>query len=177
LPGGFSYGDALRSGAIARFSPVMEAVRAHAERGGYVFGICNGFQILVESGLLPGAMLQNASQKFVCREVTLEVRTKTSPFTGLLEPGRTLRMPVAHHEGRYYASEDTLAQLRDQDRIAFTYRDNPNGSTWDIAGILSAERNVLGMMPHPERAAEPILGGTDGALIFESIKRALEAGA
>jgi phosphoribosylformylglycinamidine synthase len=174
LPGGFSYGDALRSGALARFSPIMQAVREHATRGGYVFGICNGMQILVESGLLPGAMLQNASRKFVCREVTIEVESTNSPFTRGLEKGRPLKMPVAHHEGCYYASEDQLRRLHAEDRIAFTYRDNPNGSIEDIAGILNERRNVLGMMPHPERAAESILGSTDGLAIFESLKSTIE---
>lgn len=174
LPGGFSYGDALRSGALARFSPIMSAVKAHADRGGFVFGICNGMQILVESGLLPGAMLQNASRKFVCREVTIEVRSTDSAFSSALSKGQALRIPVAHHEGRFHASEETLKQLFDEDRVVFTYRDNPNGSIRDIAGLLNEKRNVLGMMPHPERASEAILGSTDGLGIFQSLKSASE---
>jgi phosphoribosylformylglycinamidine synthase len=175
LPGGFSYGDALRSGALARFSPIMEAVRAHATRGGFVFGICNGMQVLVEAGLLPGAMLQNASRKFVCREVTIEVKTNSSAFTNAMKLGQTLRVPVAHHEGCYYANEEQLRRLFGEDRVVFTYRDNPNGSIRDIAGLLNERRNVLGMMPHPERASEKILGSDDGLLVFESLRRAAEA--
>lgn len=175
LPGGFSYGDALRSGALARFSPVMGAVRAHADRGGYVLGICNGFQILVESGMLPGAMLQNDTQRFICREVEIEVRTSATPFTRGLEPGRRLRMPIAHHEGRYYASEETLRALEAEDRVVFTYAGaNPNGAIRNIAGILGARRNVLGLMPHPERAAEVLLGSADGLAIFEAIRGTVE---
>ena len=177
LPGGFSYGDALRSGALARFSPIMGAVRAHAERGGYVLGICNGFQILVEAGLLPGAMLQNASQKFVCREVTLEVSTTTSAFTSDYRAGQVLRIPVAHHEGRYLASPETLKALEGEDRIAFRYHGtNPNGATADIAGVLNEGRNVLGMMPHPERAAEAVLGSVDGLGLFQSMLAAVRGG-
>lgn len=176
LPGGFSYGDALRSGALARFSPIMAAVQRHAERGGLVLGICNGFQILVESGLLPGAMLQNASQRFVCRSVDVEVKTEKTPFTSLLARGSVLRIPVAHHEGRYHAAPDTLRALEDEDRIVFTYRgESPNGAVKGIAGIVNAGRNVLGMMPHPERAAESALGSTDGLGIFRSIVRWKEA--
>lgn len=174
LPGGFSYGDALRSGALARFSPIMSAVKAHADRGGFVFGICNGMQILVESGMLPGAMLQNASRKFVCREVTIEVRSTDSAFSNAMNKGQALRIPVAHHEGRFHAGEETLKQLFDEDRVVFTYRDNPNGSIRDIAGLLNEKRNVLGMMPHPERASEAILGSTDGLGIFQSLKKAAE---
>jgi phosphoribosylformylglycinamidine synthase len=170
LPGGFSYGDALRSGALARFSPIMSAVKAHADRGGYVMGLCNGFQILVESRMLPGAMLQNASQKFVCKWITLETRTEQTPFTRTIARGSLLRMPVAHHEGRYYASPETLKELEAEDRIVFTYKgDNPNGAIKDIAGIVNEKRNVMGMMPHPERAAEPALGSTDGLAIFRAI--------
>jgi phosphoribosylformylglycinamidine synthase len=172
LPGGFSYGDALRSGALARFSPIMHAVKKHADQGGYVLGICNGFQILVEAGLLPGAMLQNASQKFVCRWVSLEVVTRRTPFTEAIGE-RVLRIPVAHHEGRYYADAKVLDALEEEDRIVFRYRDdNPNGAERGIAGIVSERRNVLGMMPHPERASEAILGSADGLGIFRSIARA-----
>jgi phosphoribosylformylglycinamidine synthase subunit PurQ / glutaminase len=175
LPGGFSYGDALRSGALARFSPIMSAVKAHADRGGFVFGICNGFQILVEAGMLPGAMLQNASQKFVSKNVVLNVTTTNTPFTSLLAEGDKLTMPVAHHEGRYYAGEETLRELAAEDRIVFQYEgENPNGAIMDIAGIVNKQRNVLGMMPHPERACETVLGSTDGLGIFRSIKQSVE---
>lgn len=175
LPGGFSYGDALRSGALARFSPVMNAVKGYAERGGLVLGICNGFQILLEAGLLPGAMLQNASQKFVCRSVKLLAHDTGSPFMlGLA--GRTLQMPVAHHEGRYHADPQTLERLFQERRVAFTYQGhNPNGAARDIAGILSEKKNVLGLMPHPERAAEPVLGGVDGLGLFLAAKSFLES--
>lgn len=173
LPGGFSYGDALRAGALARFSPVMEAVVRHAGRGGLVLGICNGFQILLEAGLLPGAMLPNGDRKFVCREVSLRVRSADTPFTRSLSVDQRLRMPVAHHEGRYHTDADGLARLRDGDQIVFTYDDNPNGALADIAGIVSAERNVLGMMPHPERASEAVLGSTDGLPIFEAALAAI----
>lgn len=169
LPGGFSYGDALRSGAIARFSPIMADVRRHADRQGLVLGICNGFQVLVESGLLPGAMLQNANQKFVCRVAELSVERTDTPFTRSYALGQTLRIPVAHHEGRYHASDATLDALEANGQIVFRYRNNPNGSVRDIAGIVNEGRNVLGMMPHPERAAEPILGSVDGRALFESV--------
>lgn len=174
LPGGFSYGDALRAGALARFSPVMEAVVAHAKRGGFVLGICNGFQILVEAGLLPGAMLGNGSQTFVCKNVDLRVKSCNTAFTRLLDPNKRLRVPVAHHQGRYFADAQTIERLVAEDRIVFEYVCNPNGSLADIAGIVNAERNVLGMMPHPERASEAALGSTDGLGIFESIRSALE---
>lgn len=176
LPGGFSYGDALRSGAIARFSPVMAAVQAHAERGGHVLGICNGFQVLVESGLLEGAMLQNASQKFVCRVVDLVVENASTRFSARYEAGQRLRIPVAHHEGRYFASDETLDRLEAEGRIVFRYApgQNPNGSLRDVAGIVNAQGNVLGMMPHPERAAEAVVGGTDGLGVFESILETVE---
>ena len=150
LPGGFSYGDYLRCGAIARFSPVMKAVKKFAADGGLVLGVCNGFQILVEAGLLPGALLRNQDLKFVCREVTLRTETTDSPFTSKLDKGPdSCTLPVAHGEGRYFADERTLDELEAEDRIAFRYVDNPNGSLRDIAGILSDERNVMGMMPHP----------------------------
>ncbi|HWB97665.1 MAG TPA: phosphoribosylformylglycinamidine synthase subunit PurQ, partial [Bryobacteraceae bacterium] len=154
------------------FSPVMQAVKRFAANGGPVLGVCNGFQILVEAGLLPGALLRNRSLKFVCRDVHLRVETTDSPFTRSAERGEILRVPVAHGEGCYYADERTLAELDDEDRVAFRYLDNPNGSLGDIAGILSRERNVLGMMPHPERATEPLMGSSDGLLIFQSVAKA-----
>ena len=169
LPGGFSYGDYLRCGAIARFSPVMDAVKKFAADGGPVLGVCNGFQILVESGLLPGALMRNQNLKFVCRTVSLRVDTANSPFTNLLTKGETLDLPVAHGEGRYYADEQTLDALEAEDRIAFRYLDNPNGSLRDIAGILNEKRNVLGMMPHPERACDPLTGLIDGRGILHSL--------
>jgi phosphoribosylformylglycinamidine synthase I len=173
LPGGFSYGDYLRCGAIARFSPVMNAIRKFAADGGLVLGVCNGFQILVEAGLLPGALLRNQDLKFVCREVTLRAETTDSPFTSRLTKGQRLRLPIAHGEGRYFADEQTLDTLEAEDRIAFRYVDNPNGSMRDIAGILSRERNVLGMMPHPERACDALMGSIDGLGIFESMLSAV----
>lgn len=178
VPGGFSYGDYLRSGAIARFSPIMKDVVRFAGQGGLVMGICNGFQILCESGLLPGALTHNESLRFVCKDVHLRTETTNSVFTGSLNQGDVLRIPVAHGEGNYFASEELLDELEAEDRIAFRYSDaagnvtkeaNPNGAARNIAGILNTERNVLGMMPHPERCAEGILGNEDGARIFESI--------
>jgi phosphoribosylformylglycinamidine synthase len=175
LPGGFSYGDYLRCGAIAKFSPVMGSVKKFAAEGGLVIGICNGFQILVESGLLPGALVRNDSLKFRCRDVLLRTETTASPFTGGAEPGQVLRMPVAHGEGCYLADGRTLDELEAEDRIAFRYVDNPNGSARDIAGVLNRERNVLGLMPHPERATEPLMGSTDGLVIFRSMVAAAVA--
>ena len=169
VPGGFSYGDYLRCGAIARFSPVMKAVKKFADDGGLVIGVCNGFQILCESGMLPGALLRNRSLKFVCRDVTLEVQTPNSPFTHGASKGQLLRMPVAHGEGCYFADDRVLDQLEAEDRVLFRYKDNPNGSLRDIAGILNEGRNVLGMMPHPERAVESLLGSTDGLVILQSV--------
>lgn len=175
LPGGFSYGDYLRCGAIARFSPVIGAVKKFAADGGLVLGVCNGFQILVESGLLPGALLRNQQLKFVCREVRLRTETTDSPFTSRLQRGQILEMPVAHGDGRYFADEKTLDMLEAEDRVVFRYVDNPNGALRDIAGILSAERNVMGMMPHPERACDPLMGSTDGLGILESMLSAVPA--
>ncbi len=169
LPGGFSYGDYLRCGAIAKFSPVMSAVRRFAQEGGPVLGICNGFQILVEAGLLPGALIRNRGLKFICREVRLRTETVNSPFTAAARKGQVLRMPIAHGEGCYFADERTLDKLEAEDRVAFRYVENPNGSLRDIAGILSKERNVMGMMPHPERASEPLMGSAEGLVIFKSI--------
>jgi phosphoribosylformylglycinamidine synthase len=169
VPGGFSFGDYLRCGAIAAQSPVGAAIRAHADRGGYVLGICNGFQVVTEMGLLPGVLMRNATLRFVCRTVTLKVATTDSAFTQGYAKGQEIRIPVAHHDGNYTTDADGLKRLRDEDRIAFTYGDNPNGSMDDIAGILSANRRVLGMMPHPERAAEPVHGSTDGAALFAGL--------
>lgn len=175
LPGGFSYGDYLRCGAIARFSPVLRSVKKFARGGGLVIGVCNGFQILVETGLLPGALLRNQGLRFVCRTVELAPGTTDSAFTSRCNPEETLRIPVAHGEGCYYADDATLERLRAEDRIAFRYRGgNPNGSRLDIAGILSEGRNVLGMMPHPERACDPAMGSTDGMTVFRSMIAATE---
>ena len=173
LPGGFSYGDYLRCGAIAKFSPVMAAVKNFARAGGLVLGICNGFQILVESGLLPGALIRNRGLRFVCEEIALRVESTNSPFTNACERGQVLRMPIAHGEGCYIASEETLDELASEDRVLFRYVNNPNGSARDIAGICNPERNVLGMMPHPERAADLVLGSSDGLAILQSMARSL----
>jgi phosphoribosylformylglycinamidine synthase len=173
LPGGFSFGDYLRCGAIAAQSPVMAAVRAHAERGGYVLGICNGFQVLTESGLLPGVLMRNASLRFVCRSEVLRVATPDSAFTSGWARGATVRFPIAHHDGNYRIDDEGLARLKAEDRIAFTYADNPNGAIADIAGVLSANRRVLGLMPHPERAADPALGPADGAAMFSALAAGL----
>ena len=169
LPGGFSYGDYLRCGAIAKFSPVMKAVRKFANDGGLVLGICNGFQILVESGLLPGSLMRNCGLKFVCRTVELRVETTDSPFTSAAARGQVLRIPIAHGEGCYYADDRTLDELEAEDRVVFRYLNNPNGSVRNIAGILNRDRNVMGMMPHPERASDPLMGSTDGLVVFESM--------
>jgi phosphoribosylformylglycinamidine synthase len=169
LPGGFSYGDYLRCGAIAKFSPVMGAVKNFAREGGLVVGICNGFQVLTEAGLLPGALVRNDNLKFVCRTVALEVVTTDSPFTSRATKGQVLRIPVAHGEGFYVADDRTLDQLEAEDRIVLRYLENPNGSMRHIAGILNEQRNVMGMMPHPERAADPLMGSTDGLFILKSL--------
>ena len=175
LPGGFSYGDYLRAGAIARYSPIMQAVVEFAGRGGKVFGICNGFQILCESHLLPGALVRNQYQKFISKNVLLRVETNTTVLTRECAVGQILKMPVAHAEGRYIADESTLRQLQDNDQILFKYVNaageplSENGSTLDIAGICNAGRNVFGMMPHPERASEAVLGNTDGLALFQSL--------
>ncbi len=175
LPGGFSYGDYLRCGAIAARSPIVAALQAHVRRGGYAIGICNGFQILTETGLLPGVLMRNAGLKFICRTVALKVATGDSVFTGALGKGAEIRLPVAHHDGNYVIDTDGLRRLKDQDRVAFRYERNPNGSTDDIAGVLSENRRVLGMMPHPERAQDGASGGTDGSVIFRSILAAMAA--
>jgi phosphoribosylformylglycinamidine synthase len=169
VPGGFSFGDYLRCGAIAARSPVTAAVVEHAKKGGHVIGICNGFQVLVETGLLPGALMRNAGLRFICRTVPLTVATANSVFTSGYGTGTAIRLPIAHHDGNYYADDETLAALRAEDRVAFRYAESVNGSKDDIAGILSANRRVLGLMPHPERAAEPAHGGTDGAPLFRAL--------
>jgi phosphoribosylformylglycinamidine synthase len=182
LPGGFSYGDYLRTGAIARFSPVMGAVKEFAERGGLVLGICNGFQILLEAGLLPGAMLRNTALNFVCKDVYVRVENAATPFTSRCKPGQVLKIPIAHADGNYYTDEVTRSQIKANAQIVFRYCDaegrvteaaNPNGSLDHIAGIQNAAGNVLGIMPHPERCSEDVLGGHDGRLIFESMLEAL----
>ena len=175
LPGGFAYGDYLRCGAIAKFSPVMTAVRRFGADGGLVLGICNGFQILVEAGLLPGALIRNRNLKFICRMLRLRIETLDSPFTAAGESGQVLRMPIAHGEGCYVADERTLDELEAEHRVVFRYLDNPNGSLGDIAGILNARRNVLGLMPHPERASDPLMGSTDGLVLFRSMVMAAAA--
>jgi len=182
VPGGFAYGDYLRTGAIARFAPIMQSVRRFAEAGGLVLGICNGFQILCEAGLLPGALMRNAGQRYICRQVHLRVDVAASPFTEGIEEDRVLRMPIGHMEGNYFCDDETLATLQSEDRIAFRYctaagettpEANPNGSLDNIAGILSEGRNVLGMMPHPDRSSEALLGSADGLLLFQSMARTL----
>ncbi len=178
LPGGFSFGDYLRSGAIARFSPIMTEVIAHADRGGYVFGVCNGFQILCEAGLVPGALLHNDTQKFICRNVNIRCETSNSLVTSAIEPGQVLTIPIAHGEGRFYASAQVLEEMQANDQVLFRYCDpngkldaafNPNGATNSIAGVCNKGRNVFGMMPHPERASDVELGNTDGRALFESM--------
>jgi phosphoribosylformylglycinamidine synthase subunit PurQ / glutaminase len=185
IPGGFSYGDYLRSGAIARFSPVMDKVIEFANQGGYVIGICNGFQILLECGLLPGAMLRNNCLKFRCADSWLRVENADTPFSNLLEKGQVIRVPVAHGEGNYYIDAEGLKTLEETGRIVFRYSTmdgeitqeaNPNGSVHNIAGIVNEQGNVLGMMPHPERCIDELLGGTDGKLIFQSIVARFERG-
>lgn len=182
VPGGFAYGDYLRTGAIAKFSPVMESVRKFADRGGLVLGICNGFQILCESGLLPGALMRNVGLKYVCKQIHLRVENNETPFTGNCRKVEVLTIPIGHMEGNYFCDDATLSDLKRDNRIVFRYSNeqgeitaeaNPNGSLENIAGICSPGRNVLGMMPHPERAAEPELGGTDGLKIFESLVGAM----
>ena len=178
LPGGFSYGDYLRSGAIARFSPIMDAVINHAIKGGLLLGICNGFQILCESGLLPGALLHNNNQKFICKNVYLTPSSKTAGLTKDLTQGKAYKIPIAHGEGRYFADDDTIQSLFDKDQVLFQYCNqdgiinddvNPNGSVQNIAGVTNAAKNVMGMMPHPERAVDELLGNQDGVALFESL--------
>ena len=178
LPGGFSYGDYLRTGAIARFSPIMNSVMNFAEKGGFVMGICNGFQILLEAQMLPGVLLRNNSLQFVCKDVYLSIENHDSPFTKGIESDKVLKIPVAHGEGNYFADDATLKSLMDNNQVVFKYVSpdgivndeyNPNGSVLNIAGIINKRGNILGMMPHPERASDPVLGKTDGAMIFSSI--------
>ena len=169
LPGGFSYGDYLRCGAIARFAPVMDSLGRFAAEGGLVLGICNGFQVLCEAGLLPGALRPNASLSFICRDVRLRVERTSSPFTSRLEPGSSLTIPDKHGEGCYFADDELLAELESNGQVALRYEENPNGSIDDIAGVTNAEGNVFGLMPHPEHAVDPLLGSTDGASILGSL--------
>ena len=176
VPGGFSFGDYLRCGAIAARSPIMRSVTAFAEGGGHVLGVCNGFQVLVEAGLLPGALMRNAELRFICAPAPLEVATDDSVFTAGYARGETITLPIAHHDGNYRADAETLERLAGEDRIAFRYGANPNGSADDIAGILSANRRVLGLMPHPERAVDTAHGGTDGTALFASLARRLAEG-
>ncbi len=184
LPGGFSFGDYLRSGAIARFSPIMQEVIQFAEKGGYVLGICNGFQILTEAGLLPGALLHNENRKFICRNIYMKAQTTNSLITAQIDPQRALKIPLAHGEGNFFADADVLKSLYDNDQVLFKYCDeggnitaesNPNGSLHNIAGICNKERNVFGFMPHPERAADALVANEDGLAIFESILSMVKA--
>ncbi|MGX9350334.1 phosphoribosylformylglycinamidine synthase subunit PurQ [Shimia sp. W99] len=169
VPGGFSFGDYLRCGAIAANSPICKSLISHTERGGYAIGVCNGFQILTETGILPGALRRNAGLKYICRTVGLKVENNETAFTSGYDLGQVIDIPIAHHDGNYFVTDEKLAQLRDEGRIAFTYTDNPNGSVADIAGVISKNRRVLGMMPHPERAADAGHGGTDGVAMFRSL--------
>lgn len=178
LPGGFSYGDYLRSGAIAKLSPIMTEVIQHANKGGYVLGVCNGFQILTESGLLEGALLHNDTQKFICKNVYLKPANTSTPITKALDVAKTYKIPIAHGEGRFYAADDTMKSIQDNDQVLFQYasatgevteQNNPNGSLLNIAGICNKNRNVFGMMPHPERAADALLANEDGKRLFESL--------
>jgi phosphoribosylformylglycinamidine synthase I len=184
LPGGFSYGDYLRSGAIARFSPIMKEVMEFADKGGYVFGVCNGFQILCEAGLLPGALLANVHQKFICKNIFIKAQHNDSLITSAIDTNRALKIPIAHGEGGYYADADTIRSLNEKGQVLFRYCDengnlttesNPNGSTEGIAGICNKSKNVFGMMPHPERASDEVLGNIDGKVLFESILNLVKA--
>ena len=186
VPGGFSYGDYLRTGAIARFSPIMQAVQTFASQGGLVLGICNGFQILCEAGLLPGALIRNRSLQFRCEHVFIKTLNRSTPFTNQIPEGKLLRVPIAHGEGCYFADEETLRKLQRNEQILWQYVNqlgeltevaNPNGSLQNIAGICNEKRNVAGLMPHPERACEPLLGSEDGRLIFQSLVHAFQKGA
>lgn len=175
IPGGFSYGDYLRCGAIARFSPVMQRVVEHAQQGKFVLGICNGFQVLTEAGLLPGALVRNRDLHFICDRVPVKVERTNLPWTHAYSTGQVITLPIAHGEGQYYADHNTLQQLEDNGQVIFRYQgDNPNGSLNNIAGICNAKGNVLGMMPHPERASDPMLGGTDGMKLFAGLLERVE---
>ena len=169
VPGGFSFGDYLRCGAIAANSPICGELKAHVERGGYALGICNGFQVLTETGLLPGALRRNAGLKYICKPIELQVEAADTAYTSGYEAGQVITVPIAHHDGNYYVDDAKLAELRAEGRIAFSYVNSPNGSVADIAGVVSRNRRVLGMMPHPERMAEPSHGGTDGKAMFTSL--------
>ena len=169
IPGGFSFGDYLRCGAIAARSPIAAAIQSHAARGGYVLGVCNGFQVLTEMRLLPGALMRNAGLKFVCKTVSLRIATTDSAFTCAYGRGQSIKVPVAHHDGNFTIDTQGLAALQAEDRIAFTYEGNPNGAVADIAGVLSANRRILGLMPHPERVVDPVQGGTDGLALFAGL--------
>lgn len=182
IPGGFSYGDYLRSGALARFSPIMEKIIEFANKGGFVFGVCNGFQILCESGLLPGTLLHNDNQKFVCKNTYIKAENNSTYLTSLVSTNMALKIPIAHGEGKYFADENTISELESNEQIIFKYCDeegnvskesNPNGSTNNIAGVCNANKNVFGMMPHPERASDVELGNTDGKMIFDSMMKTL----
>ncbi len=173
VPGGFSFGDYLRCGAIAAQSPIISALVKHVEKGGYAIGICNGFQVLLETGVLPGALMRNSGLKFICKAVDLEVATAASDFTSGYDAGQIVNYPVAHHDGNYVATNEVLAELKGDDRVAFRYAEDLNGSVDRIAGVLSANRRVLGLMPHPERAADPALGRADGAAMFKSLADSL----
>jgi phosphoribosylformylglycinamidine synthase subunit PurQ / glutaminase len=184
LPGGFAYGDYLRTGALAKFSPVMHAISDFSKKGGLVFGICNGFQILAEAGLLPGALLRNVSMRYICKFLYLRTETTDTPYTNLLEKGQLVRIPIGHGDGNFFADATTLRRIEDNDQVVFRYADaegritaeaNPNGSLRNIAGIVNEQRNVLGMMPHPDRSSEEILGSSDGKLLFESMVNAVVA--
>jgi phosphoribosylformylglycinamidine synthase len=173
LPGGFSYGDYLRCGAMAAREPIMKAVKAHADRGGYVLGVCNGFQVLTEAQMLPGALMRNANLKFICKDVELSIDNSNTPFTRAFGEKRSFTIPIAHGEGNYFAAKDTLDRLEGEGRVVFRYKQNPNGAARDIAGIVNEKGNVLGMMPHPERAADPMLGSTEGVPLFQSLIEAI----
>ncbi|MEM7596220.1 MAG: phosphoribosylformylglycinamidine synthase subunit PurQ [Pseudomonadota bacterium] len=174
VPGGFSFGDYLRCGAIAANSPICRSVKSHAEKGGYVLGICNGFQVLCETGLLPGTLLRNAKLKYICKAIDLKVETSDSAYTSGYAEGDQITIPIAHHDGNYFADQDTITALESENRVAFRYVDNPNGSLGDIAGILSENRRVLGMMPHPERMADQVHGNTEGRILFNSLVSELQ---
>lgn len=177
IPGGFSYGDYLRCGAVAQFSKAMDQVKVHAQKGKLVIGICNGFQILTEAGLLPGALVRNKNLKFICDTVSLQVENIKTPFTNLCSDGEIIDIPIAHGEGNYVVDQETLEKMQNNNQILFTYKDNPNGSLLNIAGVCNENKNVLGMMPHPERASEALLGNSDGLAIFKSIINYFEGGA